>query len=305
MTFCAECKTDICKKGVPEGCCAVSRLYGALLFGKSFDKSLIRVSSEHPFVTEHIVDCLHELGVRDGDMTCGSNARERFIKISDRFVVDRILSDFGYSGDELSLRIKEDNFLCERCRGSFVAGCFLTGGTVTSPSSGYHLEFSSHRRNLIKDLKAFLEGCGFAPKEAERGYARILYFKDSAQIEDMLTFMGAQNASLELMNAKIYKDLVNSVNRRTNCENANIDKIVNSSARDGELISYIFETAGESYLPEGLREVARLRLERPELSLEELGLALDKKLTKSGVSHRLRRIRSEANSLRGEKTGCR
>ncbi len=301
MTFCAKCKQDICKKGAPEGCCALSRLYGALLFGKCLDKTLIHLGSEHPFVIDNVLECMTELGIREQDIELGSNARERFLKIKDPYVIDRIMSDFGYSGDELSLRLKEDNFLCDKCRGAFVAGCFLTGGTVTAPSSGYHLEFSSHRRNLVGDLKSFLESCGFAPKEAERGYSRILYFKDSGQIEDMLTFMGAHNSSLELMNEKIYRDIVNNVNRRTNCENANIDKLVSSSARDSELIRYVFETAGESYLPENLRETARLRLRQPELSLEELGAAMSEKLTKSGVSHRLRRIRREAQRLREQR----
>ncbi len=298
MTFCAQCKQDICKKGPPEGCCGASQLYGALMFSKSFDRSLIHVASEHGFVIDHLIECLEEFGINEADIETGSNSREKFFKITNPEVIDRIMSDYGYSGDEPNLRINRDNFMCEKCAYAFVAGCFLTGGTITTPNTGYHLEFSSHRRNLIADFSAFLSEQGFLPKETVRGYSKVLYFKDSAQIEDMLTFMGAQHSSFELMNTKIYKELVNRVNRRTNCESANIDKIVTSSARDREAIKYIFATAGEKHLSDELLEIAKLRLEQPELSLEELGASLKTKLTKSGSSHRLRKIRAEAQHLK-------
>ena len=118
----------------------------------------------------------------------------------------------------------------------------------------------------------------------------------------MLTFMGAHNASLELMNTKIMKEIVNGVNRRTNCESANIDKIVASSARDREAIQYLLDRGGEDMLSEDLLAVARLRIENPELSLEQLGASLDPPLSKSGVNHRLRRLRAEAQQLKEQQT---
>lgn len=302
MTFCAECKQDICRREVPDGCCGAARLYGALLFAKSFDRHEIHIASEHAFVVDHLEECLVAFGIRPDTILRGQGARERWLRITDVDTIDRILSDLGYSGDELSLRLKGENLRCERCASAFAAGCFLTGGTVSTPSSGYHLEFSSHKRGLITDIAAFLAEQGFSPKETARGYSRVLYFKDSSQIEDMLTFMGAHNASLELMNTKIMKEIVNGVNRRTNCESANIDKIVASSVRDREAIQYLLDRGGEDMLSEDLLAVARLRIENPELSLEQLGASLDPPLSKSGVNHRLRRLRAEAQQLKEQQT---
>jgi len=219
------------------------------------------------------------------------------LTLQDRSVIERLFTDFGYLGDEPNVRINEQNFLCENCAASFVAGCFLSAGNVTDPDKGYHLEFSSYRIRLLDDLMALLRRFDFDPRQTVRASARVLYFKNSSQIEDILTWMGAVRASLALMNTKIFKEINNTVNRRVNCESANIDKAIISASRDREAIETIYRLRGREYLPEELREIAVLRLRHPELTLTELGELLDLPLGKSGVSHRLRRIRSEAQAL--------
>lgn len=298
MTFCAETKTEIAQNDSYMGCCTTAHLYGLLLFAKTFSHNKIVVSSEHGFIIRHAQRLMFELGITLDNMALSRTTRNHYLTITDPTTLERLFNDFGYSGEEPSFRIQTENFLCDDCMAAFIAGCFMTGGNITDPQKGYHLEFSTYKQNLFLDFKRVLIQAGFEPRSTTRGYARVLYFKNSSQIEDILTYMGAVSASLALMDTKILKEIVNEVNRRTNCENANIDKIVNSAARDREAIGYIIKIRGADFLPDELREIARLRVEYPELPLAELGALLSTPLTKSGVSHRMRRIREIADSLK-------
>ncbi len=300
MTFCAQCKQDITETSLDKSCCQTARLYGMLLFCKTFSHTQILLTSEHKFVVEHFVDLLVETGIQKSVLKRSHKTRDFCVQISDEKTIDRLYADFGYSGDELNLRIKTANLTCDECIGAFIAGCFLTGGTVTDPRKGYHLEFTTYRTNLLNDLFKLLGESGFEPRTASRGAGRIIYYKNSGMIEDLLTYMGAINASLSLMETKVEKDVKNRINRRVNCESANIDKTVEAALKDRAAIEYILTRKGERYLSGELLEIAKLRTENPELSMTDLGSMLDKKLTKSGVSHRLRRLRDEADKLRAE-----
>ncbi|MEA5051313.1 MAG: DNA-binding protein WhiA [Oscillospiraceae bacterium] len=303
MTFCAEVKKDITENCVYEGCCLASHLYGMAMFGKTFSKSGIVFTSEYDFVAGHIARSLLSYGLAESEIVRASSRRDKRVELTNPQTVERMLFDFGYSGDEPNFPIRRENFNCENCLPAFLAGCFLTGGTVTDPGVDYHLEFSTHRYTFFKDFLELVREAGFEPKTAVRASSYILYFKNSEQIEDILTYMGACDASMKLMDAKIYRDIVNNVNRRTNCENANIDKTVNSAALDIERIRRICDVKGMTYLPDELRETAQLRLEHPELSFGELSELTEGKLTKSGISHRMRRIRSYADKLKEEQDG--
>lgn len=303
MTFCRRAKNEIAS-ALYDDCCNASHLYGILSFAKNFSKESIVINALDEDIINHIRFCFSVFGIQSDVINSVKRNRTFFLTIDKPSVVDRILADFGYSGVELNYRIHEQNFLCDRCKAAFIAGCFLTGGTVTEPTKGYHLEFSTHKANFFSDFVDLLRASGFSPKISERrSLNHIVYFKDSSQIEDLLTFMGAQDAAMEMMDAKIYKDLVNQVNRRTNCESANIDKIVNASSTDREKISYIFKTRGEDFLPEELNEIAKIRLENPELSLSDIGKMTNPNLTKSGVSHRLQRIRIAADQIKEQEHG--
>ena len=135
------------------------------------------------------------------------------------------------------------------------------------------------------------------PKRMRRKGDHVLYYKDSGQIEDFLTLIGAAAASLEMMNVKIMKDIRNSVNRVNNCENANLDKSIAAGARQAEAIRRIARHGGLKQLPEELRPLAQLRMDNPDLSLRELGQALQPPLSRSGVCHRLARICRFADEL--------
>ncbi len=297
MTFCAQCKQEITGIALEKSCCQSARLYGMLLFCKTFSRSQILLSSEHKFVADHFTELLLELGVTKSVLRRTHKTRDYCVQILDEKTIDRIYTDYGYSGEELNLRIRTTNLVCDECVGAFIAGCFLTGGTVTDPQKGYHLEFTTYRSKLLDDLFKLLDESGFEPRTASRGFSRMIYYKNSGAIEDLLTYMGAIDASLSLMETKVEKDVKNRINRRVNCESANIDKAVEAAAKDRAAIETIYAVKGKGWLPDELAEIARLRLENPELSMTDLGGLLEKKLTKSGVSHRLRRLRELADRL--------
>lgn len=299
MTFCGKTKQEIASIEL-EDCCNASRLYGMLSFAKSFSKDRIMISSMDKQVILCAGTCLQRFGIHPDKIEYAINGRTKTLLINDRLVTDRILSDFGYSGDEPNYRLLSQNFRCEKCKPAFFSGSFMSGGNITEPARNYRLEFSTHRYAYYTDFSLLLNSAGFHPKLSERkSLKRVIYFKDSEQIEDFLVYIGAQNAAMEVMNEKIYKGVINRVNRQTNCENANIDKIVKASEADRIKIARIFSSAGEESLSGDLREIAMLRVDNPELSLAEIGKLIQPNLSKSGVNHRLNRIRAIANEIMG------
>ncbi len=298
MSFSYDCKKEIFSFQRRD-CCNQAFLYGLFAFSGSFDEGLMRISLPTRELIDLMLYMFEKLGYSVGNTKLISGRRSITV-VLDEDVSDRLLTDLGFSGHETAIRIDRSGFVCENCAASFIAGAFCGAGSVTKPNSGYHLEISTYRQSLFNDFVALLTDAGFSPKTIHRGYTKVVYFKESSSIEDMLTYMGAYEGSMKLMDHKIYKELRNNVNRRLNCESANIDKAVAAAMSDIGDINYILQTKGEGYLPEELLEIAKLRLKNPELSLAELGELVPGGLTKSGTSHRMAKIRKEAKLLREE-----
>jgi len=142
-----------------------------------------------------------------------------------------------------------------------------------------------------------LRDFGYPPKALARNGSFITYFKQSDQIEDFLTLVGAPVAAMRIMSAKLEKDLRNSVNRRLNCDNANLDKAVEAAQEQREAIRRLQEAGLLDQLPDKLQLTAALRLENPELTLSELAEAFDPPVTKSCLNHRLRKLLALAREL--------
>jgi DNA-binding protein WhiA len=118
----------------------------------------------------------------------------------------------------------------------------------------------------------------------------VTYFKQSDQIEDFLTMIGAPVAAMSVMSAKMEKDLRNSVNRRLNCDSANLDKAVEAAMEQLEAIHRLEEAELLEKQPDKLQQTAALRLNNPELTLSELAETFDPPLTKSCLNHRMRKL---------------
>ena len=183
--------------------------------------------------------------------------------------------------------------------GLFLRGAFIACGIVSDPNKEYHLEFSVGSSEKSAEIRRLITESGMNIKSSTRKGKSLLYTKDSESISDILTFMGAMISSMEIMNAKIYKDLRNNVNRKVNCESANIEKTVSASRKQLDDIEYIEQSAGLGILAEELRRFAEIRRENIDLSLSEIGKMLG--ISRSGVYHRIKRISETADRLRNEK----
>ncbi len=174
--------------------------------------------------------------------------------------------------------------------GAFLGGVFLTCGSITDPEKEYHLEFNVPTEPLCQDLCRLLEQSGIHANITKRRYAWTVYLKDSQALEDLLTLMGAQKCTLELIEIKIDKAMTNKIIRQNNCDMANIDKTISASEKQCRDIQEIMKHNGMKRLSPELRNLAELRLENPHLSLSELAELLEKPVSRSGVNHRFRRL---------------
>lgn len=299
MSFCGDVKNELADILPDKLCCRAAQAYGMLEFGHAFTKQDISLQTEQPAVaalysrlatTVCAVEPPEEGTVRRRTLL----QTRHFPSPEDR---RRILERFGHSAGDVSVRLNRANVDCEHCARALLRGAFLACGAVTDPQHDYHLEFSVPYYNLSRDLIALLGEVGIRAKSVTRSGSYVVYIKESERIEDCLTYLGAQRGALEMMNVKMVKSIRNETNRRLNCENANIDKTVVAAAAQNKALKKIEKQCGLSALPETLQVLAKVRLENPDMSLRELGEAMEPPLSRSGVNHRLQKILTFANSL--------
>lgn len=180
----------------------------------------------------------------------------------------------------------------------FLRGAFLACGVVTDPNKSYHLEFSVGDKTKSEELFKIITESGMKVKISCRKDKYILYSKESEAISDILTYIGAMISSMEVMNAKIYKDVRNNVNRAVNCETANIDKTIEAGRKQAAAIRKIENTKGLGILTEDLRSIAEIRRDNIDLSLSDIGKMLNPPISRSGVYHRLKKIAEIAEELK-------
>ncbi len=182
-----------------------------------------------------------------------------------------------------------------------LADYFLNKGSVNDPESSYHLEIVCDDADEADAVTAMMTGQGFNARRSIRKGKHVVYLKDRETIADFLGYIGAVGSMMRMENSLILKDMRNSVNRKVNFETANIEKTVNASVRDIEAVRYIEANGGLKQLPADLREIAELRADMPDATLKALGEAMSPPLGKSGVNHRLRRIREFEERLRSKR----
>lgn len=271
-----------------------ARTHGLLRFSKAFGPQKMLLQTENKSVAELYADSIFGLIGIGATISVNEyknqNGKSFFSAVvDDQNDREKILRFFGYGQTPISVMNLEQVQSIEEL-GAFVAGAFLACGSIVDPGKSYHLEFVVPNQQLCDGLVQVLSSVHIFPKSFARRGSFVAYLKDSGEIEDLLGLMGAGNLGLEIMNVKIYKSIRNQVNRAQNCEFANLEKTINASAVQVKEIQYILSHKGLSFLPEDLREIAKLRVENPEMSLRELGEALSVPLTRSGVNHRLKRL---------------
>ncbi len=184
------------------------------------------------------------------------------------------------------------------CQRAFLRGAFLSIGSMSDPQKSYHLEFVCTDEDKARQLQGVIQGFDIDAKIVLRKKYYVVYLKEGSGIVDLLNVCEAHVALMKLENLRILKEMRNSINRRVNCEAANITKTVNAATRQIEDIEYIRDHYGFQNLPENLRQMAEVRLENPDAPLKELGEYLNPPVGKSGVNHRLRKLSELADRIR-------
>jgi hypothetical protein len=209
---------------------------------------------------------------------------------------ERIMEVFGYLPEH---GWRADGLWVQHtcCRRAFIRGAFMAAGSISDPEKSYHFEIVCRTREQAAQLQELIAGFDAEPKIVERKERFVVYLKEGEQIVDMLNVMEAYVSLMNLENVRILKDMRNTINRKVNCETANINKTVSAAVRQLEDIRRIRDTIGFDNLPAPLAEMAQVRLDHPDATLQELGSYLDPPVGKSGVNHRLRKLSAVAEKL--------
>ena len=255
MSFSSQAKAELCQQKPDRKCCALAESYGVLLYCNTFSPREIRI------------------------ITASGDFAQRLPRLFRRA--------FNLSFDHhVNFGMVEED--C--CRSSFIRGAFLAGGSVTDPEKRFHLELATPHHSVSREAYSLLLDMGFAPKETQRGGNSLLYFKQSDAIADFFTTIGAPCTAMAVINAKVEKEMRNTITRQINCDSANTDKIVAAAQAQMAAIRRIARDYGLDSLPEPLHQAALLRIANPEASLSDLVLLSDPPVTKSCLSHRLKKI---------------
>ena len=303
MSFSQEVKAEILRRKVPRSCCAASAAYAVACFGKYFDDRGIVLQTENEGVAAFANKMYARCGISGTVIRKERPAGPIFeFSVKDPVQVENALTLFGHTGHETTLRIRPDCFKCQNCVSFFVSTAFLCCGTATDPEKEYNIEFLSPRHSLSRQLEGILAQNEFNPHRAVRKGANTVYVKSSDHLEDLLTFMGAGNAAMRIMEQRMYNDVRNKTNRLSNCETANMGKTVQAAVQVRMAIQALEDAGAMDTLPQTLQETARLRMQYPDLPLAKLAEKFDPPVSKAGLSHRLKRIQQAAQRLL-EQTG--
>jgi hypothetical protein len=283
MSFSLEVKEELVKLESQARHCQIAELAGLLVYSQSVKSingvNCIEFTSDTPLVIKRCKELYDKIFNYD--------------KVEN--IEEKTLQMIKYNTGDSTVSPLVIKSIC--CKRAYLRGAFISVGSMSNPQKGYHLEFvcaSLEQANQLVDTLLIFD---IKAKIVQRKKYQVVYIKESEEIVELLNVIGAHISLMNLENLRILKDMRNSINRRVNCEAANITKTVNAATKQIDDIEYIKEHYGFENLTENLREMAILRLELPEATLSELGQNLN--IGKSGVNHRLRKLSELADSLRG------
>ena len=293
LSFAASAKAEICRNIPGKSCCALAECFGILLFCNSFNSNSIRIITESREFAQILPKLFKKAFMMDFDVEPSLEATGKLnFQITDPDKIGDIMEWYGFDpADTLSMHINLAVIEDECCKAAFLRGAFLAGGSVTDPSKGYHMELNTTHQSVAREGYSLIqEALGFAPKSAPRGGGQVLYFKQSDQICDYLTYLGAHVAAMGIMEAKLEKELNNNVNRRCNCDDANISKVVEAAQEQLTAIHILRERNLFEQLPAKIKQAAIARENNPEASLTELSAMMNPPITKPAMNHRLKKL---------------
>ncbi len=313
MSFSSEVKEELSRQFSQARHCQIAEIAAIIsmcggISISSEERYCLRIQTENISVARKYFTLLKktfnidtEVSIRQN--TCLKRARTYLVLVKDHedsikvLKAAKLIDAAGEIRENLSLT---DNLVIQRscCKRAFIRGAFLAAGSISDPSKSYHFEIACVTAHKAEQLREIIHTFDIDAKIVQRKKYHVVYIKEGAQIVEILNVMEAHVALMNLENVRILKEMRNSVNRKVNCETANIHKTVSAAVKQIEDIEYIRVKMGFESLGEGLAETARIRLEHPEATLKELGLMLTPQVGKSGVNHRLRKLSTIAEELR-------
>ncbi len=313
MSFAAEVKNELAHIEAEKKCCQLAEIAGFLRVAGSiglagFGKFKIMITSENPAVIRHYKKLLHDyfdvettLEVGEGNSVGKKRAYRITIDAENRS--EQILRETGIllvreGNNYISDGIYDGLIRTKCCKKAYLRGVFMGIGTMSDPEKSYHLEFVCRTETLSKDLRKLINSfVDLQAKESKRGKSHLVYVKKADYIGDILGIMGADTHSLIITTTQVEKSMRNKVNRMANCDNANLDRVVEAAMKQAAAVEKIEREKGLDWLPDKIREVAILRKENPDLSIAALGELCDPPLKKSGINGRLKKLVELADKI--------
>ena len=299
MSFSSDAKAELCRAKVDKKCCAIAESYGVLLYCNTFTPREIRIITASDAFAARLPRLFRRaFSVAFDVLPDESAAGKRSFIIRDRDKIEKIFETFGAEAGATLTHHVNFGVIEEDCdRVSFLRGAFLAGGSVTDPEKRYHLELATPHHSVSRESYSVLLEMGFTARETQRGGNYLLYFKQADVIADFFTALGAPTTAMGVMTAKVEKEMRNTITRQINCDSANADKVVSAAQEQLDAIRRIAKQIGLDELSEPLRDAALLRITNPAASLADLAQLSYPKVTKSCLSHRLRKLMTMAQSL--------
>lgn len=292
VSFSGNAKAELCRVMPQKRCCALAQSFGILLFANTLTMSNIRIiteSREFAYILPKLFE--RAFGIEFDNFPSLEAPGKLIFQITDPEKIEAIMEAFGFDRQTLALHVNLPLVEDDCCKNAFLRGAFLAGGSVTDPEKGYHLEMATTHQSVVREAYTLLEEVmGFYPKTTGRSGTQVLYIKQSEQISDLLTYLGAPLAAMGIMEARLEKELNNKVNRRCNCDDANTSKVVEAAQEQLAALRVLREKGMWEHLPKKLLQAAAAREDHPEASLTELAAMMEPPITKPAMNHRLKKL---------------
>ena len=305
MSFSAEVKEELSGRTDSAKHCQIAELAAILAFCGEVTAGCLVMSTENVTVADKYIELLGDIaGIAREDVDwCQDNKKGSAIYVTlneeqSRGILMTVKWINVTRGNAFERCFANPVVIQkECCKKAFIKGAFLAAGSISDPKKFYHLEIVCDSEDDARQMTDIIAYFQLDAKYIARKKSFVVYLKEGNHIMDCLNIMGAYVSQMNLTNIMILKEMRNDVNRKVNCETANIHKTVNAAVRQMEDIRKIRDTIGFEKLPHQLAEIAQVRLEYPEATLKELGTYLDPPVGKSGVNHRLRKLAAIADTL--------
>ncbi|MDO4292779.1 MAG: DNA-binding protein WhiA [Eubacteriales bacterium] len=317
MSFSSKVKEELYRHVSPARHCQLAELAAIIHFSGSIGAEkkgiFLKIHAENALVVRKSFTLLQKtFNISTETQVCQEEQQTGFFcRIEDQELVLKILQGIKFldgtgklnaapGGGSDGLRAPVSRLLIKNscCQRAFLRGAFLAAGSMSDPVKGYHLEMVCSRESQARQLQEILAEFEIEGRIVQRKKYFVVYVKEGSGISDFLNVTEAHVALMEFENSRVVREVRNTVNRRVNCETANITKTVTAAARQLDDILLLQEKYGFEKLPASLRQMAEVRLEHPDAPLKELGMYLDPPVGKSGVNHRLRKLCELADAIR-------